>query len=770
MAAHARYLKGLSGGPGIDLNTKHRETPEQREYRLLQTVTPPDTETLENFLEELYNPMLDAKCFNDIYTVPSPNKHELYRDFKKIFDWGLENPAESPLFAASTGVSANRFPGMCLRMAFHDNSLNIVNGVAMDGAEYVDSKINSVGEWNGPDLMMETSGGDASVLTCKPERFHPNQNYDQTASRILHAFQSTASYPVGPGVGADGDSLMSKYQMSYADALHNCALAALKYMTEADDGTPTELGIDTAQRDAITNVYHQFSFGRKDACYVTTNFDLLFSSDGLGANSRRPLCGPTDILPGVTLSANGVRDWFESRGMPVGVWLSLFGTHTALDNFSDPTIVRSFGLPDKDYFEDFVGCPFHRVRPPVTDPEDTGCEWRPVCKSPFPNEEPWFLVQSDCAMGIDVIQDANDPALDLMEAQMQIYIDTPGAWIPDVICALSHLGGNDSDCVGPNGITSPTVSKFGSFWRNDYPAPRVVVCDQYSCPANSAVAPGVLCLVSFNDCACNSGYKIDPATGNSCIQACDYSCPANSYPGSSCVQSFGNCVCDAGYIIEGETCIQDPNVKYADCTSRGYSLEYCQDKYGRRHLKEIDTRFMVETHDDCMPEDYDMHLVIHGVHFAGLATPVGNDACPSIVFHADSSSGEGTLEKVALEATNEVVAEIEEGDKLHLGVKPLSEIVHAFGNAPVGKEGILYDAISNNCVSMLRNMADPLEIPVDQRMIGFISRKLMDGRSDHMFEMMKNSPSLQKMFDGGRRVLAHLSDEDLLSKVIALYV
>ena len=488
VVAHQHFLKGSTSkgldGSG-DLNTRVRETPQQRDRRLFfsgllntfltfgttveveETVFPPDEGTEEIFIDELYSPMLDAKCFNDKYDIPSLNKHELYRDYKRIFDWGLENPIESPLFAESTGVTSNRFPSMCLRMAFHDNTIN-----GQDGAEYVASKINHAGEWTGPHLMMETSGGDASVLTCKPERFHPNNNYDQTASRILHAFQSKEDYPKGPGIGGSGDSLMSKYKMSYADALHNCAIAAIKYMTESADSTVSlEFGISNSELDSISNLPYQFSFGRKDACYVTSKMEVLYTGDGLGANSRRPLCGPSDILPGVTLQAKGVLDWFDSRELPVGVWLSLFGTHTALDNFSSEKNIRYFGLPDNDYFEDYVGCPFHQLHPPVVDPEDTGCDWTPACKDPYnTNQAPWFLVQSDCATSIDLIQAANDPALDTLENQMQVYINTPGSWLLDIVCALSHLGGNDSDCVGPYGITSPQKSMFGSFWKNDYPA------------------------------------------------------------------------------------------------------------------------------------------------------------------------------------------------------------------------------------------------------------------------------------------------------------
>jgi hypothetical protein len=168
-----RSLKGFyEAAPGTPLNTRMRETPEQRARRMelfeegeVAPLEPAD----EALLEELYNPMLDAKCFNDQYQAPSINKIGLYVDYVKIFKWGLENPSESPLFDFSTDVTNNRFPGMCLRMAFHDNAI-----VDQDADEYVENCIDSAnGVWKGPDMMMESSGGDASVLVCKPERFHP---------------------------------------------------------------------------------------------------------------------------------------------------------------------------------------------------------------------------------------------------------------------------------------------------------------------------------------------------------------------------------------------------------------------------------------------------------------------------------------------------------------------------------------------------------------------------------------------------------------------
>jgi hypothetical protein len=192
---------------------------------------------------------------------------------------------------------------------------------------------------------------------------------------------------------------------------------------------------------------------------------------------------------------------------------------------------------------------------------------------------------------------------------------------------------------------------------------------------------------------------------------------------------------------------------------------------GPRHLKEINARHLVESNVDCAREDYDMYFVApDSAHFAGLAVPKdASKNCPSLVFHAQVDEN-SKLQKTSVQVNEDDVAELQDEDMLYLGSKPLVDIVKAYETAPVGRKGVLYDAISNNCVVLLRNMADPLEIPVDARLIGFATKKLTDRTARHLVEMMKASPSLQALYEGSRRVLKSVSTEDLIAKVIQLYV
>jgi Peroxidase len=219
-----------------------------------------------------YNPVFDAYCFNEDYPVPaltSSEQSSLYFDYKNVFDKVL-----IPSTDLSQGVTNDRFAGMFLRMCFHDNA---VNPNAPEFQDYVAQSIDpTTKKWIGESRYMRTSGADASHLICPDERYHPNQNYDQTATRVLNAIQS---------------NLKSKYKyMSYADLLHNGCNAAVIYLT--------------GQHPSDSLSSHPFTFGRKDACHADKK-----------CTKKYPLCGPTELLPGVGMSVKEVNNWFLTRGM-----------------------------------------------------------------------------------------------------------------------------------------------------------------------------------------------------------------------------------------------------------------------------------------------------------------------------------------------------------------------------------------------------------------------------------------------------------------------
>jgi hypothetical protein len=220
----------------------------------------------------------------------------------KIFDWGFLNTMGSPLQSVSVlnnNVTNNRFPGMFLRMCFHDNS---IHSEFPSFNEYVKDNLDVNGKWAGPSTYLKTSGADASVLICPQERYHPNQNYDKTASRILYALQETADIGI---IDANGNptSMIDKYGLSYSDLLQNGGVAATIWLTKLQ----------------ITDYSTVFTYGRHDACHVPG-----------GGSNRIKLCGPTQLLPGLLMEAEELNSWFWTRGMNECTWMALMWTHTTM--------------------------------------------------------------------------------------------------------------------------------------------------------------------------------------------------------------------------------------------------------------------------------------------------------------------------------------------------------------------------------------------------------------------------------------------------------
>jgi hypothetical protein len=232
----------------------------------------------------------------------------------KLFDWGFANTMGPPLQAHSikgNRIASNRFPSMFLRMCFHDNSIN-ASFPAFN--QYVQERIKpSNGKWVGPYRFLDTSGADASVLICPEERYHPNQNYDLTASRILYALQ-TDDTGITDANGVK-TSMVDKHSLSYSDQLHNGGVAAAIYLTKI----------------TVNDWSTVFKVGRKDACHLPNgrvDYDNAQASYGIHAIHR--LCGPTHQLPGVFDEAEELNNWFSARGMNECTWLALMWTHTVM--------------------------------------------------------------------------------------------------------------------------------------------------------------------------------------------------------------------------------------------------------------------------------------------------------------------------------------------------------------------------------------------------------------------------------------------------------
>lgn len=205
---------------------------------------------------------------------------------------------------------------------------------------------------------------------------------------------------------------------------------------------------------------------------------------------------------------------------------------------------------------------------------------------------------------------------------------------------------------------------------------------------------------------------------------------------------------------------------------------------GRRSLTESSPEMVTSDYADCVDVDYDMYLVIDGAHLAYLATPSATDTssndCPPFVMHSESETNE-PMEKFIGIASLDDVEEMNEEAKYFLGSRPLASIVSAFDTANVGLDGsTTYDPITNNCAAMLRNMADPLDIPLKENegLVQFITTRLLSDSANHMFEIIEKSPTLKMLYDGSNRLLkaigsgtgSTINKEDVVSKLIKLYL
>ncbi|CAM9343340.1 unnamed protein product, partial [Chrysoparadoxa australica] len=258
--------------------------------------------------EALANPNKAKYCFTtdarhypySAENAPVVDLESLYNDWVTIFDWGFENEMGPPMqgFSGTNPlIPRNRIPGFCIRGVFHDSGTMPATSQPFPDiiSEFVQGS-----HWNGPEKWLKASSADGSVAICRDERLHPNNNYDQFSSRMLRSWQENLL------TDNDGHkvSMMKKWGMSHTDTLHNCAMAALQYLSKGE--------FFTAQGDFM-------NFGRLDACYI--KHKKVF-----------PLCGNSDILPAPTLDAVGFYEWWDERGFEPPLQIGALSSHTIMDD------------------------------------------------------------------------------------------------------------------------------------------------------------------------------------------------------------------------------------------------------------------------------------------------------------------------------------------------------------------------------------------------------------------------------------------------------
>jgi hypothetical protein len=177
--------------------------------------------------------------------LTSPEQHGLYFDYKNAFDLIHEIPSSSEL--SEDGVSFNGITSMFLCMCFHDNS---IDATQQDFRQYISAAIDPItGQWIAESRYTKTLGADASSLFCPKEQF---------ASRVLRTVPKELKH-------------------------NNGCNAATIYLTDHDP--------------KVSLSANPFTFGCKDACHVNKD-----------NGKKTPLCGPSEVLPRVTLTAPPVAE------------------------------------------------------------------------------------------------------------------------------------------------------------------------------------------------------------------------------------------------------------------------------------------------------------------------------------------------------------------------------------------------------------------------------------------------------------------------------
>jgi hypothetical protein len=223
-----KHLKNPKKGKGGFLNTsKGKESKEAIEERLSGAECPVgDDPEHPNHCPIDPEYLVYAKCFNEHYEeddVYIPSAAELYADYKGLFDYGFslkdDDVSSSPL---NNKVTTHRWPGMMLRMCFHDNS---VDPYYKHFQDYIDEHLEEINfDDYGDDKYGNNSG--------KGSKYKSG-----SSSGKYKSGSSSGKYKSGSSSGKyNSGSSSGKYNSGSSSGKYNSGSSSGKYKSGSSSG------------------------------------------------------------------------------------------------------------------------------------------------------------------------------------------------------------------------------------------------------------------------------------------------------------------------------------------------------------------------------------------------------------------------------------------------------------------------------------------------------------------------------------------------------
>jgi hypothetical protein len=391
------------------------------------------------------------------------------------------------------------------------------------------------------------------------------------------------------------------------------------------------------------------------------------------------LCGPSELLPGVELDVNQVSDWFTLRGMGVCSMMALMWTHTS---------VRSMGF----------ACPLQRLicTASQTDADEFGSQNRYFNTNDALDYFDFFLDR-----GTHTPVDGRGSCIWKVDGNNVSWPMT------QIDCTLGL-----SNVESVTGSSSDLTNVIKSFVHNSTEYSRY---DILQCALNQLAGTGV---------------NTTDNTNNACADVLPTECKANAE------HMFGAVLSTLPSTNVPRTTV-DPS-----CERFGYR------RHRSRHLSSVPdkindnpTKYLMNSHSNCLDTSYDMYLIIDGVHFSLLATPFTDNSCPPLMVHSVYDDMSLEMEKVMIVLSSDVES-MNEDMSFPLGNQTLDNILEAFDTANVGYEKsdkytTIYHPITNNCVALLQNMAMSMNIPLNNNapLQDFIRNRMLSSLSSNSNEM-----------------------------------